>query len=225
VPGLLWKQKLNGGLYNMRKPFFYFIIFILCLLPAIAWAKTGYVSDRLILNFRQKPDNSSSVIKTLKSDTPVVILEEKNEFYKVELLSKEVGWVDKKFIIFDLPKAFIIDQLKQENNRLKNKLSKLNLLEAGLKKKADNSLSDNKIKPDTLIENTGNIQKIVQKNKIYQKKNAELSKQLRLLEKDNKDLLKTGMIKWFLSGVGVLLLGWIIGRSVSSKKQKSSLLG
>jgi SH3 domain protein len=197
------------------------------MVPALALAKTGYVSDRLILSLRQGPDNSSAIIKTLKSATPVVILEEKNEFFRVELQSKEKGWVKRKFIIFDLPKIFIIDQLKQENDRLKNKLSKLNFPEADFKKKANNSFSDIRIKPDTLIENPGNIEKIIQENKIYQKQNAELSKKLRILEEKNKDILKTSMIKWFLSGVGVLLLGWIIGHSVSANKRKakSSLLG
>jgi SH3 domain protein len=37
-------------------------------------------------------------------------------------------------------------------------------------------------------------------------------------------MFKTGMIKWFLAGVGVLLLGWVIGLSVSSRQGGSSSL-
>ncbi|MDA3788040.1 MAG: TIGR04211 family SH3 domain-containing protein [Desulfobacula sp.] len=213
----------------MKKSLFYFMIFIaiLFLLPPLSWAKTGYVSDRLILNFRQEPDSASAVIKPLKSDDPVFILEEKNEFYKVELESKEIGWVEKKFIIFELPKTLIIDQLKQENNDLKDKISELSLLEADLKKNVDTLLSDKDIKSNDQIENTVNIQKIVQENQMYQEKNLALSQELALLKKENKNLFKTSMIKWFLSGVGVLLLGWIIGQGISSRKRKSSssLLG
>ena len=213
----------------MKKSLFYFMIFIaiLFLLPLLSWAKTGYVSDRLILNLRQAPDNVSAVIQGLKSDTPVFILEEENEFYKIELESKEIGWVDKKFIIFELPKTLIIDQLTQENNDLKDKISKLSLLEADLKKNVDTLLSDKDIKSDDQIENTVNIQKIVQENQMYQKENLALSQELALLKGENKDLFKTSMIKWFLSGVGVLLIGWIIGQSISSRKRKSSssLLG
>ncbi len=213
----------------MKKSLFYFIIFItiLFLLPLLSWAKTGYVSDRLILNFRQEPDNASAVIKTLKSDDPVFILEEENEFYKVELQSKETGWVDKKFITFELPKTLIIDQLKQENDSLKNKVSELSLLEADFKKNMDTLLSDKDIKSDDGIDITENLQKIVQENQMYQKKNLALSQELALLKEENKNLFKTSMIKWFLSGVGVLLLGWLIGQSISSRKRKSnsSLLG
>ena len=213
----------------MKKSLFYFMIFIaiLFLLPLLSWAKTGYVSDRLIVNFRQGPDNASAVIKTLKSDDPVFILEEENEFYKIELQSKEIGWVDKKFITFELPKTLIIDQLKQENDSLKNKVSELTLLETDLKKNVDTLLSDKDIKSDDHIENAANNQKIVQENQMYQEKNIALSQELALLKVKNKNLFKTSMIKWFLSGVGVLLIGWIIGQSISSRKRKSSssLLG
>lgn len=210
----------------MRKMLFYFIIFIMiiCLFPSLVWAKTGYVSDKLILNFRQGPDNASDIIKTLKSDTPVIILEEKNEFYKIELQSKETGWVEKNFIIFEMPKTIIIDQLKKENDSLKNKISNLNLLETDLQTIDDGSLSNKDVKYDDLIKNAGNIQKIIQENQIYQKKNLDLLKKLEQLETKNEDLLKTSMIKWFMAGFGVLLLGWIIGTSVSSRKRKSNSL-
>ena len=238
----------------MRKLLFHLMIFIMtiCLFPQLSFAKTGYVSDMLLLTFRQGPGNSYAVIKTLKSNTPVSILEEKNDFYQVELRSKEIGWVDKKFIIFELPKTFIIDQLKQENKTLENKILKLESLNQTLKEKINsreteysqktgsletslktaldekkslsNSFSEAQSKYNTLIEQSKNIQKIVKENKMLQEKSSTLFAELEIVKGKNKNLFKTGMIKWFLSGVGVLLIGWIIGQSVSSKKQRSSSL-
>ncbi len=235
----------------MRKFIFHLIIFITipCLFPQLSFSKTGWVSDMLLLTFRQGPGNSYAVIKTLKSNTLVSILEEQNGFYKVELQSKEIGWVDKKFIIFELPKTVIIDQLSQKNKTLENKILKLSSntgtlkekflsqeseysqatrsLEISLKtaldeqKKLSSSLSKAREKYNTLIKQSKNIQKIVEENKILQKENTTLSKELEILKTKNKDLFKTGMIKWFLSGVGVLLIGWIIGQSVSSRKRRS----
>jgi SH3 domain protein len=222
---------------------------IACLLPITAMAQTGYVSDMLLLTFRQGPGNSFSVVRTLKSNTPVSILEEKDGFYKVELQSKEIGWVDKKFIVFDLPKTYVIDQLKQENKALLKKISaadsttdalnsKINSqfsqtsqtiesLETSLKKALDektileNSLSQAKEKYNTLIEQSKNIQKMVKENKNLVESNTTLAKDLKILKEQNQNLFKTGMIKWFLSGAAVLILGWIIGKSVSSKKGRS----
>ncbi|RLC22750.1 MAG: TIGR04211 family SH3 domain-containing protein, partial [Deltaproteobacteria bacterium] len=229
-------------------------IFVMALFlsPQLTFAKTGYVSDMLLLTFRQGPGNSYAVTKTLQSNTPVSILEEKNGFYKVELQSREIGWVDKKFIIFELPKTFVINQLKKENELLENKLlqldtstqtfkdkistrenessQKIQSLEASLKAAMDekvsmgNSLSETQEKYNTLIKQSKSIQKIVKENKTFKEANSTLSKELEITKAKNKDLLKTGMIKWFLSGVGVLLLGWIIGQTVSSKKRKSSSL-
>jgi len=208
----------------MKKLLFHLILFVVmtCLFPQLTFAKTGYVSDMLLLTFRQGPGNSYASTKTLKSNTPVTILEEKNEFYKVELQSKEIGWVDKKFIIFELPKTFIIDQLKQENKILENKILKLKSTAQTLKEKI---LSQKNEYPQR-TEQSKNIQKIVKENKMLKEKNLKLSKELKMLKEKNKDLFKIGMIKWFLAGLGVLLTGWIIGQSVSSKKyQSSSLLG
>ena len=238
----------------MKKKLFTLIVFIIitCLLPLVSSARTGYVSDMLLLTFRQGPGSSYAVEKTLMSNTPVLILEEKNGFYKVELKSKEIGWVDKDFITFTLPKTLMINKLEKENKSLSDKIMKLQSnagelkdipssvaqnhsqtngkLEISLKKALDeknkiiNLLSDTQKKYDTLTRQSKNIQKIVKENEILKEKSQALSNELAAIKEKNKNLLKTDMIKWFLTGAGILLLGWIIGQSVSSKKQRSSSL-
>jgi len=225
---------------------------VICLFPLSGYGKTGYVSDMLLLTFRQGPGNSYAVQKTLTSNTPVNILEEKNGFYKVTLQSKEIGWVDKKFIIFTLPKTYIINQLEKENKNLKNKILRLqkssgslqdqlstktqnyaqtkNSLEASLKTAIDEKnktadlLYETRKKYDVLVQQSKDVHKIVKENKLFKEQNMVLSDNLVILKEKNQNLFKTGMIKWFLTGGGVLLLGWIIGKSVSSKKQQSSSL-
>ncbi len=238
----------------MKKSLFTLIVFIIIisLFPLASSARTGYVSDMLLLTFRQGPGNSYAVEKTLMSNTPVLILEEKNSFYKVELESKEVGWVDKNFIIFTLPKTLMINKLEKENKNLSNKIMELQSsvgelqdklssieqndsqtkeeLEISLKKALDeknktiNMLSDTQEEYDTLTRQSKNIQKIIKENKILKEQTQTLSGELEIIKEKSKNLFKTGMIKWFLTGSGVLLLGWIIGQSVSSKKQRSSSL-
>ncbi len=238
----------------MKKSLFTLIVFIIIisLFPLVSSARTGYVSDMLFLTFRQGPGNSYAVEKTLMSNTPVVVLEERSGFYKVELKSKEIGWVDKNFIIFTLPKTLMINKLEKDNESLSNKimalqssveelqdkLSSVNQnysqtkekLEISLKtalnekNKTINMLSDTRGEYDTLTRQSKNIQKIVKENKILKEQTQTLSEELEIIKGKSKNLFKTGMIKWFLTGSGVLLLGWIIGQSVSSKKQHSSSL-
>ncbi|MCP3943848.1 MAG: TIGR04211 family SH3 domain-containing protein [Desulfobacteraceae bacterium] len=223
-------------------------------IPAYSQAKTGYVSDMLILTFRQGPATSFPVLQTLKSNTRLTVLEEDNGYYKVELDSGKTGWVDKQFITFEIPKAQIIEKLNQEKANLKTRLDantktleqlktqfttqkfsqgkKTSALITSLKETMDkNNLLSTQLKTsqaayNTLKTQSKNVLEIVETNKVLEKENAQLSQKLTQLEKKTSHLFKSGMIKWFLAGVGVLLLGWVIGQSVSSKKRRSnSLLG
>jgi SH3 domain protein len=237
----------------MKKSFFQFLILLLLFLglPSLLPAQSGYVSDMLFLTFREGPGNSYAIMKRLKSDTPVSILEERGGYYKVELESKETGWVDKRFISFETPKIVIIEALKQENKTLENKILELETQlqsiptsstggnESGKKirdleesstsetdetEKTDISLPDAKEK--ALIEESGKFQQIVNENKALQKKNEALAAELADFQSKGPRPLKTDMIKWFLFGVGVLLLGWLFGHTVSINKRRggSSLL-
>ena len=233
----------------MRRPFFYLSIFLLILLnfPMISTAQNGWVSDTLLLTFRDGPGNNFSVRKTLVSNTPVAILEEQNGFYKVELQSEEIGWVDKKFIVFEPTKSILLEAAKKQIADLESRIAKLTSdIEARSQeltsKQAEHAdqvkplkqsiqemsnenemlkknLEESRKKYETFISQSKNIKEIVKENQSLKEENASLSSELKQLKNENKNLFKTAMIKWFLAGVGVLLLGWIIGQSVSSKKR------
>jgi SH3 domain protein len=238
----------------MKKSFFQFLILLLLFLglPSLLPAQSGYVSDMLFLTFREGPGNSYAVLKRLKSDTPVSILEEQGEYYKVELESKETGWVDKRFISFETPKMMTIEALKQENKALEDKIleletrlqsvpnpsspggnepvEKIRGLEESLTPETDETEKTDISLPDAeekaLIEESGKFQQIVKENKALQKKNEALAAELSDLKTKGPRPLKSDMIKWFLFGVGVLLLGWLFGHTVSINKRRggSSLL-
>ncbi len=217
--------------------------------PFFCQAQTAYVSDMLVLTFRQGPGPQFPVITTLKSDTPLNILEEENGFLKVELASGEQGWVNKNFVVTDLPNSMVIEQLKKENKALEEKVDALMQTEA----RDQNSESDTDARQIVEAQYREAVDKL-------KKENTELAGQLELLKKqyailkhasadiaktieENKRLkaeisrlsdiasrqqdsepgiiYNTAMIKWFLTGVGVLLLGWIIGHSVSSRRKSS----
>ena len=224
------------------------------IVPTYSQAQTGYVSDMLILTFRQGPGNSFQVLQTLKSDTPLTILEEDNGYYKVALTSGETGWVDKQFVVFELPKTKLIDALTQEKAtltaQLENLAKELEQLKAQLTIQESNQgekavametelkaameqneslssqLKESQTRYSTLSAQSKDVLEIIEKNKMLDEQNIQLTNTLAQLETKTTHLFRTGMIKWFLAGVGVLLLGWIIGQSVSSKKRRSgSLLG
>jgi SH3 domain protein len=162
--------------------------------PSYSQARTGYVSDMLILTFRQGPGASFSVLKTLKSDTSLRILEEGNGYLKVELESGETGWVDKQFVVFEIPKSILIEQLNQEKADLETRLEKLSMdlgelktqlatqesnqgektvaLAAGLKETEDKNktlstrLKESQTNYSTLQAQSQNVLAVVEKNKV-----------------------------------------------------------
>ena len=227
-----------------KRLFFYLFILILifCFFPLISMAQNGWVSDSLILTFREGPGNNYNVIKKLTSNTPVTTLEEENGFFKVELSPGEIGWVDKKFIIFEPPHAILLEQARKEKMALEDQIQQLKMkmetkentpfsdqitsLESSLntaldeKEQLSNELQESKQKYTSLIKQSKNIQAIISENKSLKDENDQLAAELNTLKSQYKNPFKTAMIKWFLAGVVVLLLGWIIGRSVSSKKKR-----
>ncbi|HCY86159.1 MAG TPA: TIGR04211 family SH3 domain-containing protein [Desulfobacteraceae bacterium] len=219
---------------------------------SVAQARTAYVSDMLILTFREGPGTNYQVLQTLKSNTPLTILEEQNGFYKVALSSGEQGWVDKQIVVFDEPKTQVIDQLNREKAELEDRIEALMEQSETLTARLSNqqtdaegqtqelsrSLSDLKTENKRLAaelaaakeahkrlkEASANVVATMDANKTLTEENQRLSAEISRLETETSHLFRTGMIKWFLAGVGVLLLGWIIGQSVSSKRRRGSSL-
>jgi SH3 domain protein len=236
---------------KMKKSVFGLIILSLFFfsLTCHAQNKIGYVSDMLLLSFREGPGNNFSIIKTLKSNTPVEVLEDQNGFLKVKIENDETGWVKKQYIIFSIPKTMEIKQLKNKikgleektakmemiNSSLealvnshKNDAQKLNSLEIALKNEKTisvASLSESQKKYNSLIDKSRNINQIINENKMLSEEKKIYTAKLERLEEKNKSEFKTGMVYWFLAGAGILLFGWIIGHTVSlRRRQPSSLL-
>ena len=161
-----------------------------------------------------------SIMKRLKSDTPVSVLEEQGGYYKVELESKETGWVDKRFISFETPKTITIETLKQENKTLEDKIleletrlqsipnpsstggnesvEKIKDLETPLTPETNETEKMGASLPDTkekALEESGKFQQIVNENKALQKKNEALSAELANFKSKGPRPLKSDMIK------------------------------
>ncbi|WP_020589384.1 TIGR04211 family SH3 domain-containing protein [Desulfobacter curvatus] len=208
------------------------VVLIVMGTTALCHAQTAYVSDMLILTFREGPGPGYPVLSALKSDTPLTIIEEKNGYLKVALSSGEQGWVDKSYIVTDPPKSIIITRLKNENAALKEKIKALSeeadqVVMEQLKKENQTliqNLETLKSKYTALKTASANITDILEENERLKTQNTSLSATLAEQKGKNDFLFKTGMIKWFIAGVGVLLLGWLIGLSISSRHGGSSSL-
>jgi len=106
-----------------------FLVFI-CLLygQAKGLAETMYVTDRLYLSLRSAPSPEALRLALLSSDTKVDVLEAEGNWAntesdvlkgegrwaRVRLEDGRTGWVIKRFLVKNVPKSLIIEQLRRQ---------------------------------------------------------------------------------------------------------------
>jgi len=211
-----------------------------------AHADRRYISDMLILTLREGPGVEYNTIGALRTGMPIEVLEEGERYLRVRTEEGEEGWVAKQYITSETPKPLIIAGLKQENNRLGTRVEELekrqtlllNQLKDAeqshvakvkeLEKDAENyrqevSRTTTELKQITekyhaLLDQSKNVLELSSEHDRLQTENARLDAETNRLKKENARLQRTGMIRWFLAGAGVLLIGLLAGRVTRKKK-------
>lgn len=225
-----------------------FILFLLTTNVAVmpAYAETRYVIDELIITMRAGKSNDHKILKTLKTGTPLEVLEEDNTYLKARTSDGSVGYVLRQYVSSELPKAQIIERLEKEKSALQTKVrdleetnrsvqaqyndiqdkykqevseitSKSSAIEQNLEQAIQNERSLAE-KYDTLMAQSENVVEIAAERDQLLEINKKLAADVTNLEKTNDKLSDSRMIKWFLAGGGVFLFGWIIGK-ISRKKR------
>ena len=116
-------------------------------------AETMYVTDRLYLSLRTAPDPGQPSLTLLESDTRVDVLEVQGNWAKVLLEDGKTGWVMKRYLVTDVPKSIMIEQLKRQIER--NDISLKNLREENASLRAEmEGLKDEIVQQNARIELT-----------------------------------------------------------------------
>ena len=222
---------------------------LLCNVTA-AWAETRYISDQLVVSLREQPQDGSETIVYLKTDTPVEVLEVGEQYIQVKTKNGEIGYIQKSYLTEKTPKATIISRLTRENEGLKERVQELEkqyreafskgdeaqkkvlseledarLQIAELDKallKSETELAERTQAYEALKKNSENIVDITAERDRLRLSQEELTTTVTSLDEERKELLKKETIQWFLTGAGVLFLGWVIGK-FSRSRRKSSL--
>ncbi len=216
-------------------------------------AETKYVSDLLIIALREGPGMEHTTITTLRSDTPLEIIEENEPFLKVKTTNGVEGWVLGRYLSDKTPKPIIISTLNKSINQLENRIATLEKQKISLTEelkiakrdyafkekelnqtKQKSETKDNRIdqelkaiteKYNTLHYQSNNVvelanekESLAAENQNFRKENTILNTKVENLEKQTSRQLLTGLLKWFLAGAGVILLGILIGRLSKQKK-------
>ena len=225
-----------------------FLLFSLAI-PLAGRAETRYVSDQLILVLRSQKGENFQALKSLKTDTPVEILEEDDVYARVRLKGGEEGYVLKHYLTADLPKTLVIGRLEKEVARLKAQMAELEekrgvlALELEQARKgrqetgaeleeqaaalglrlaaAEKELKGVSERYEELKSQSGNVLQLAAERDRLEKDASLMAAELGQLRQENESLLRTAMIQWFLAGAGVFFIGWIVGKLSIRKKRGS----
>ena len=206
----------------------------LCLISVSVQAETKYITDSMEITLRTGPGVDHKIIAMVKAGQTVEVVLPEDEWSMVSLPSGREGWVLTRFITATLPSRLKLENLEAKHKNLVSQVGSL-VEENTTLKAANQAISgDLALKTETLSTLQDSHEKLkadtgdffTLKSK-YEKTAAKLSEEIKRTGKLQDELTNLQFnqnIKWFLSGAGVLLFGFIIGFSSKRQRRRSSLL-
>ena len=204
---------------KIGKPSLVLLLFLPILLSVqlgIGRADRRYVSDRLIITLRETPNTNGRVLRTLKTDTPVEVLEESGRYLRIRTEAGEEGWVEKQYITPETPKPIIMARLHDEMNRLQEKIKEFEGAENPF---LDELKAAEKSYLKEVKELEQNAADLVDERNELKAANAKLNTEIRNLQRQVETVRGSGKLRWFLAGAAVFCLGLIAGQ-VSRRKKR-----
>lgn len=205
-------------------PFLPLVLSLLMTLLAVtssAAADTTLVANEAEVPIRSGQGTEYKIISLLQNGETVTSLEEDGYWIKVRTARGREGWALKRYL--SLPQS-IDDAFSLATD-------------TGEQARETSSAAEQKpetIHPEAVLlsENSAPLQPEQATPSLAEQQLAEAGKELEelrdklaLVTLENKELQKNDRIQWFLTGGGVLLIGWIIGLITSrSRRRKPSLL-
>ena len=197
-------------------------------------AESKYISDTMKVTMRTGPGNDRKIISLLRIGKKVEVLKAGDEWTLVRLDNGKEGWVINRFLTNKIPSDIELKVLKSKHEALMAKAARIqeenSLMKAENKKlSTEFSVSRKELQKTTndykaLKTESKEFLELQSKFKAASSKLAEQTKKAEKFEDELTKLLWNQNIKWFLSGAGILILGFIIGFSTKRQRRRSSLL-
>ncbi len=209
-------------------------LFFTLWLPANAQpATTVYVSDtNLEANLRSGTSQENRIIGMLRPGTKLTLLGEENGWAEVTLEDGRTGWILKRYLSERPPWRETAEQLQKENEQLRAQLNKVRTEYKQIMQESaevQRQLNSQQVDfqsvqrdYDELKKSSTNYLNLKMAYENLQNEARQSKAKLDELEKAYGKLRTSRAIRWFLSGAGVLMLGWIVGSSMARMRRRRS---
>ena len=196
-------------------------------------AKTVYVSDtNLEANLRSGTTQEHRIIGLLRSGTQLTLIREEGGWAEVTLADGRTGWILARYISERAPWRVTAEKLAAENEQLRAQLTEIGTANRELIRKNNElqgqtngqqqDLQAVRREYEDLKKSSTNYLNLKMAYEKLQDETRQNKAEHDELEKAYGDLKTSSSIRWFLSGAGVLILGWILGSSVARIRRRRS---
>jgi SH3 domain protein len=208
---------------------------LLALGPVCAFAATMYISDELTVPLRRGPSNGHKIINAaLPSGLALEVLGEDKAagFTQVRTPNGTEGW---------LPTQYLVGQ-PVAKDRLAAATKRVEALEEQLKSIRENyqdvrgARTEIEGKASVLAKENQKLQAEIaeirrvsatalsqfEENKQLKASNSSLQAQVAQLTEEVQDLKRNVMLRWLLSGGGLVLIGLLLGAWIKSRPKRST---
>jgi SH3 domain protein len=209
-------------------------LFFTVWLPSVSsFAATLYVSDTTVeANLRTGTQQANRIIALLRPGTQLEVLREEDGWAEVTLADGRTGWILRRYLSERPPWRVTAEKLATENEQLRAQVGTIkggnqDLLQKKkeLQKQVDvqqKELEKVRRNYEELKNSSTNYLNLKMAYENLQKGARQSNAKLDTLEKAHGKLKTSTGIRWFLSGAGVLLLGYIMGTSVARLRRRRS---
>lgn len=222
--------RLNGN--NGRLRWYWFsALFLVCTPWATASAGNLYVSDTALeAVLRSGPGTGNQVVSMVPAGTRVNLISEEDKWAEVTLEDGRTGWMLKKYVSDQLPWRITAEKLVSENKALQAQMAQT--------KRGKQDLSDETARLKKDLDTTQReLQALRHEYETVKKGAAEYlslkssfdkltvdatqaREQLTEVQQGYDTLKSSTNIHWFLSGAGVLVLGWLLGLIMARTRRR-----
>ncbi|MFH0728797.1 MAG: TIGR04211 family SH3 domain-containing protein [Pseudomonadota bacterium] len=195
-------------------------------------AETLYVSEIRELSLRSGPGSDHKIASFVSTGQPLTVLETSGDWTRIQTAQGKEGWILTRFLKKEAPSQMAVYELEKKHQQVNTE--KTNLASENEALKAKNKAIETELAAakEAVSRLETNYEKLKKDSTevLAIKAQAQESAEAVTKEKERADKFENDYallnyeqrIKWFLSGGGVLLLGFILGFSAKSSRRKTS---
>ncbi|CAK8715567.1 SH3 domain protein [Candidatus Electrothrix laxa] len=191
----------------LTNPFFLLSLLIVLLASTATATEVKFVRPDLDIPVRRGRGAQYKIMKFVKDGNQVEFFEENGNWAKVRLKNGTEGWMLKRYLSDEKPPVEQVRELRKENEQLKTGNEKLT---RDLKKIKELQQASS--------------EELEQLQTSAEEKLALGLSECNKMKDEYKASQEFNKIMWFLSGSGVLLLGWLIGHFAGGSQRKRNRL-